>query len=97
MTPIQVEICLCNSCLFHGASELLEAVESLSELRDQMDPFGQHPLVSLEIHTSPYLKTGSIPHQSPMVSINGELICKAAGDDVMCRLVDLATKATQKV
>ena len=51
MKKIHVEVCVCTACVMNGSVDLMESVESLRELRGQMEEgFMTEPQGELEIH-----------------------------------------------
>ena len=62
MKKIHVEVCVCTACVMNGSVDLMESVESLRELRGQMEEgFMTEPQGELEITTNKCL--GGVPHQ----------------------------------
>ena len=37
MKKIQVKVCVCTACVMNGSVEIMESVESLRDLREQME------------------------------------------------------------
>ena len=74
MKKIHVEVCVCTACVMNGSVDLMESVESLRELRGQMEEgFMTEPQGELEITTNKCL--GGVPHQedSPVVAVEGKV------------------------
>lgn len=90
MKKIHVEVCVCTACVMNGSVDLMESVESLRELRGQMEEgFMTEPQGELEITTNKCL--GGVPHQedSPVVAVEGKVFKKADardGNGLHCRL-----------
>lgn len=72
MVNVKVDICLCTSCVMHGAESIIEAIESLSLLKG-MD----NDNINIEIVTHKIL--GKATHQtesSPVITVNGTVLEK---------------------
>ena len=66
MKKIHVEVCVCTACVMNGSVDLMESVESLRELRGQMEEgFMTEPQGELEITTlnDMYLKKDELDVQ----------------------------------
>ena len=74
----------------------MESVESLRELRGQMEEgFMTEPQGELEITTNKSL--GGVPHQedSPVVALEGKVFKKADAETVMAYIVDCVRENEQ--
>lgn len=90
MKKVQVEVCVCTACVMNGSVDIMDSVESLRDLRQQMNDGIEpvQPRGEIEVTTSKCL--GDKPHQedSPMVAINGKVFPKADAESVMSYIVD---------
>lgn len=63
MKKIQVKVCVCTACVMNGSVEIMESVESLRDLREQMEEgYTAEEHEVLEIATDKCL--GGLPHRS---------------------------------
>ena len=96
MKKIHVEVCVCTACVMNGSVDLMESVESLRELRGQMEEgFMTEPQGELEITTNKCL--GGVPHQedSPVVAVEVKVFKKADAETVMAYIVDCVRENEQ--
>lgn len=87
MKKIKVEVCVCTGCVMNGAPEILEAIESLQELKNQMNPYEPEEESSLEVVTNRCLGGDNHHDKSPLVSIDGELFPRANSETIMSHLI----------
>lgn len=88
MKKIKVEVCVCTGCVMNGATEILEAIESLQELKEQMIP-DVNEESSFEIITSKCLDGKQHHEQSPLLYIDGEIFSRANSETVMSHLISM--------
>ena len=70
MKKIQVKVCVCTACVMNGSVEIMESVESLRDLREQMEEgYTAEEHEVLEIATDKCL--GGLPHQEDAPVIVG--------------------------
>ena len=83
MKKIQVEICMCTSCIISGSPQVMESVEKLKELHRLMQ--GDFPFGKDEITIIPCKGLSAKPHRedSPVARVNGKLLTKTSGEKVM--------------
>lgn len=81
---ISIKICNCSNCVFNGAMEIAEAIESMSDLSG--DTF-KMPEVEIES-----VALGVHKVEAPVVQIEGEEITGARTETVMSKLIELATE-----
>ena len=90
MKKIQVEVCVCTACVMNGSIDIMDSVESLRDLRQQMNDGLEpvQPRAEIEVTTNKCL--GDKPHQedSPMVANNGKVFPKADAESVMSSIID---------
>ena len=73
MKKIQVKVCVCTACVMNGSVEIMESVESLRDLREQMEEgctAEEHEV--LEIATDKCL--GGLPHQEDAESVMAYIV-----------------------
>ena len=88
MKKIKIEVCVCTACVMNGSVNIMESVESLRDLREQMeDGFSTEPKSWIEIVTDKCLGGKSHEQDAPMVAINGEVFPKADAESVMARVI----------
>ena len=90
MKKVPVEICVCTACVMSGSVEIMEAVESLRDLREEMSE-GYPTKHQGEIELSTNKCLGNHPHQksSPVVSIDGKVFERADAESVMATIVEI--------
>ena len=101
MKKIHVEVCVCTACVMNGSVDLMESVESLRELRGQMEDdfrlnFLKHLLQMTQVTDIPKC-LGGVPHQedSPVVAVEGKVFKKADAETVMAYIVDCVRENEQ--
>ncbi len=96
MKKIQVEVCVCTACVMNGSVDIMESVESLRDLRDQMeDNSTRRSNELIEIVTDKCL--GGEPHsqKAPMVAIDGKVFPKADAESVMAHIIECIKENTE--
>mgnify|MGYP005765659299 FL=1 len=86
MRTITVEVCVCTQCVLHGAMNIIEAVESMRQLKYEM----RHK-TRVELSTI----SARHPEGSPLVKINGEAMESATCQQVMESIVSYVSKSTK--
>lgn len=78
MKELKVEICVCTECVMKGAMELADSIESLKKVKKHLDYEGDICLVMDK-------SLGEAKHgdESPLISVDGELIKNADSETVM--------------
>ena len=74
MKKIQVKVCVCTACVMNGSVEIMESVESLRDLREQMEEgYTAEEHEVLEIATDKCL--GGLPHQedAPVIAVDDKV------------------------
>ncbi len=93
MKKIQVDVCVCTACVMNGSVNIIESIESLRDLRDQLNDGLEAQLAKrsgeIEVTTNKCLGGEPHPGKSPMVSINGEVFAKADSESVMSHIIEL--------
>lgn len=90
MKKVPVEICVCTACVMNGSVEIMEAVESLRDLREEMsEGYPTERRGQIELSTNKCLGNHPHPENSPVVSINGTIFEKADAESVMASIVEI--------
>ncbi len=81
MEKIIVEICICTECVMHGAMDLMESVENLTEIFQHEDnDFEQR---EIEIITNKCIGEPKHSHECPKIKINDQVYIKAKSQNIM--------------
>ncbi len=82
MEKIVVEVCAGTHCTMMGAMNIMDAVASLHEIRQQMEP-----CCDVEVRPVKCMKLCKQGAHGPMVRVSGELIERAETDAVMAAIM----------
>lgn len=94
MKKVHVEVCVCTACVMNGSVEIMESIESLRQLREEMeDGYMIEEKHELEISTNKCLGDKSHEEESPMVSVNGKVFSNADSESVMSYIIDCFKEA----
>lgn len=97
MKKVPVEICVCTACVMNGSVEIMEAVESLRDLREEMsDGYPTENRGQIELTTNKCLGNHSHQESSPVVSIGGKLFEKADAESVMASIVEIFQQSDEQ-
>ena len=84
MHRILVEVCAGTHCTMMGAMNMIDAIHSLAEIREEMGS-----ACRVEVKPVPCLGNCKLPSvRGPIVRVEGELIENAQSEDVMARILD---------
>lgn len=88
MNPIKVEVCVCTGCVMNGSISIIEAVESLQDLKKQLSSDFEDDLpMGIELITNKCLGECSHPEMFPYVVIDGRPFPRASSENVMSEIV----------
>ena len=96
MKKIQVKVCVCTACVMNGSVEIMESVESLRDLREQMEEgYTAEEHEVLEIATDKCL--GGLPHQedAPVIAVDAPAPRPAAAAPAMAFIVERVQNGEQ--
>ncbi len=87
MDSLQIEVCVCSSCVMKGAMDIIDSIESLNDVRDITH-------LDCEITINPVSCIGLPNHGkvSPIVRIDDHIIENANMETVMAWIMDLTNK-----
>ncbi len=85
MKKLVVEICVGTQCTMLGATHIMDAVQSLEELRRETPDSG----CQVEVVPLPCMDLCNEHVQGPFVRVNGELLSSAQSEDVMAAIMRL--------
>lgn len=91
MKKVQVEVCVCTACVMNGSMSIIDSVESLRDLKEQIQYEYMTDDVTgvIEIATNKCLGGNVHSEESPVVSVNGRIFNKADDESVMSYVIDL--------
>lgn len=84
---VEVEICVCASCVLCGAMDLVDTVEVLGTLRSRL-----HCHARVETKLSPHLGQGSHRFGAPYARVNGKLLENTVCENLMAAILEAAEK-----
>ena len=87
MKRLEVKVCMCAQCVMNGAMDIVEAVESLKQLKSQLR-LG----ASIRVSADECLCDRDQADVSPLVLVNGERLEKATSEQVMSRVISLVSQ-----
>lgn len=87
MKRIEVKVCMCAQCVMNGAMDIVEAVESLKQLKSQLR-LG----ATIRVTADECLCEKDERDVSPLVIVNGERLERATSEQVMSRVISLVSK-----
>lgn len=85
MNKIDVKICACTACVMNGSMDLAESVESLKKSRDKLDI-----QADIDVEISKCIGAAGHSDDSPVASVNGQVISKANSETLMEKIMELA-------
>ena len=88
MKKLLVEVCVGTQCMMLGATHIMDAVQSLDEIRQEQGSGG----CQVEVVPLPCMDLCKADVKGPFVRVDGELISRAKSDDVMAAILRLCSK-----
>jgi NADH:ubiquinone oxidoreductase subunit E len=83
MGKIVVEVCAGTHCVLMGSMNIIDAIHSLDELRQDMDH-----LCEIEVEAVPCMNLCKTGQHGPFVKVDGELIIGGESESVMAMIMD---------
>lgn len=87
MEKILVEVCAGTHCVMMGSMNIIDAVHSLEEFREQMDMPCEVEVKVVSCMKACKANTSIENKQGPFVKVNGKMIKQAESESVMAEIM----------